>query len=317
MSRDTFTILCNILRPNLQRRVTNFGNGMTVEQVVGMTLWRLATCCELRSIGNLFGVHMSTVCRSIQQVCQAIIDNMFNDYIVWPTVDRLRATVAGFNEIHGFPQCAGAIDGSLIPIKVPHFSSSDYYNCKGSYSVIIQAVVDHKLKFTDTNVGWPGKVHDAMVFRNSSLFERGESGRLFPRSTVQMGGTDVPIFIIGDPAYTLLPWLMKRFSQRGNVDRRHLVFNYKLSKARMVVEQAFGNLKGRWRILMRRNDSHISKILMIVNTCCVLHNFCIEQNDDYDVILNQFPEDIEDEVAQDIPLPDALGIRNALVNNLQ
>ncbi|XP_071951910.1 uncharacterized protein [Antedon mediterranea] len=181
MSKDTFTVLCGILRPSLQREATNFGNGMTVEHVVGMTLWRLSTCCDLRTIGNLFGVHRSTVSRSIKQVCQAVVDLMYDDYIVWPVGDRLTTTVAGFNELHGFPQCAGAIDGSHIPILAPKESKADYFNRKGHYSVILQAVVDHKLRFTDTYVGWPGKVHDARVFRNSSLFEKGQNGQLFPR----------------------------------------------------------------------------------------------------------------------------------------
>ena len=36
---------------------------------------------------------------------------------------------------------------------------------EGFYSVIVQAVVDHNLLFTDLNIGWPGSVHDVRVLQ--------------------------------------------------------------------------------------------------------------------------------------------------------
>ncbi|XP_071941481.1 uncharacterized protein [Antedon mediterranea] len=181
--------------------------------------------------------------------------------------------------------------------------------------MILQGVVDNKLRFTDVNVGWPGKVHDARVLGNSFIYERGQWGQLFPRNTSpQIDGVDVPVFIIGDPAYPLMPWLMKPFPERGNFNRRQHVFNYRLSRAHMVVEGAFGILKGRWRMLMRQNDMHISKVSLIVSSCCVLHNFCIEQNDAIEEAMPDFS--IEDEANNifDNPAPDALDIRTALMN---
>jgi hypothetical protein len=40
-----------------------------------------------------------------------------------------------------------AIDGSHIPIKAPYLFPVDYFNRKGFYSIVLQAVVDHKKKF--------------------------------------------------------------------------------------------------------------------------------------------------------------------------
>ena len=42
----------------------------------------------------------------------------------------------------------------------------------------------------------------------------------------------------------------------------------------MVVENTFERLKGRWRCLLKRNDSHVSNVLSIVSACVVLHNIC-------------------------------------------
>ncbi len=57
---------------------------------------------------------------------------------------------------------------------------ADYYNRKGWHSIILQGTVDNVGKFTNINIGWPGRVHDARVFVNSSLYQKGQGGTLFP-----------------------------------------------------------------------------------------------------------------------------------------
>ena len=56
-------------------------------------------------------------------------------------------------------------------------------------------------------------------------------------------------------------------------------FNYCLSRARMVTERAFGHLKGRWCVLLRKCESSDEKIKQIALACIVLHNVCIDQGD--------------------------------------
>ena len=58
-----------------------------------------------------------------------------------------------------------------------------------------------------------------------------------------LSGVPVPIVILGDPAYLLLPWLIKPYLGVG-VSEKWKKFNRKLNRARVVVECAFGRLKG-------------------------------------------------------------------------
>ena len=145
-----------------------------------MTVWRLATNVDYRTLSELFGLGKSTVGEIVIETCKAIATHLLSQYVQIPEGERLREIVEGFESYWGFPQAAGAIDGTHIPILRPDESASDYYNRKGYYSVIMQVVVDFRGLFMDIYIGWPGKVHDACVFSNSSLYRKGMGGTLFP-----------------------------------------------------------------------------------------------------------------------------------------
>ena len=87
------------------------------------------------SIGHLF---KSTVCVVTKHVCASIVKLLLPEYIQVPTGAALKEVVEGFKTDHSFPQCAGAVDGSHIPIVSPQECPADYYNRKGWHSIILQ-----------------------------------------------------------------------------------------------------------------------------------------------------------------------------------
>jgi hypothetical protein len=46
-----------------------------------------------------------------------------------------------------------------------------------------------------------------------------------------------------------------------------------MNKSRVLIENAFGTLKNRWRILKKINV-RVDRAPMITLACCTLHNFC-------------------------------------------
>jgi hypothetical protein len=58
-------------------------------------------------------------------------------------------------------------------------------------------------------------------------------------------------------------------------------WNYVQSSIRMCIEWAFGLLKGRWRILMKRIDTQLEMVPGIVTACIILHNLCTIQKDEF------------------------------------
>ena len=281
MTQHTFTILCDELRPYIERQTTHLREAVSVEQRVAVTIWKLATNCEYRTLSNLFGLGISTVSSIVTETCQVIAEKLLDKYVYIPTGDALKEIVTGFEHYWGFPQAAGAIDGSHVPIIKPLESASDYFNRKGFYSVIIQGLVDFRGLFMDVYIGWPGKVHDARVFANSSVYSKGNKGELFPAWTRKMCGCDVPLVILGDPAYPLLPFVMKPYVENDRTPPDQKLFNYRESRARMVVENAFGRLKGRWRCLLKRLDFKFENVAYITAACVVLHNLCERNGDNF------------------------------------
>ncbi|CAM5109932.1 unnamed protein product [Eretmochelys imbricata] len=196
MHKATFLELCELLSPTLKRRNTKMRAAVTIEKQVAIALWKLAMPDCYRSVRNQFGVGKSTVGAAVIQVANAIIDVLLSRVV---TLGNVQVILAGFAAI-GFPICGGVIDRTHIPILAPDHLANQYINHKGYFSMVLQALVDHKGRFTDINVGWPGKVHDARIFRNSGLFEQLQEGTYFPDQKITIGDVEMPIVILGDLA---------------------------------------------------------------------------------------------------------------------
>ena len=91
-------------------------------------------------------------------------------------------------------------------------------------------------------------------------------------------------------------------------------FNYRLSRARIVGENAFGRLKARWRKLLKQNDMSISNVPNVIMACCILHNVCEVHGEAFnDVWLDDVHSDHPASTTTAITSSAAEDIRNTLV----
>jgi len=74
------------------------------------------------------------------------------------------------------------------------------------------------------------------------------------------------VFVIGDSAYPLLPWVMKPLTHPNVDTAQKRIYNYRICRGRIVVEITFGSLKARWRRLMKRNDMVVRKVPNVIAT---------------------------------------------------
>ena len=250
MSEQTFKKLCTLFCPYIEKEMTRFRVPVSVETQVAATIYYLSDGGRMRKTANAFSLATPTVSCIVRRVTQVIFKELSNLYIRAPeTENEVEEAVEGFLQSHGFPQCIGAVDGTHVPVTKPKENATDFINRKGFFSLNVQACVDYKYMFFDTVIKWPGSVHDSRVFANSSINQKLRDGVIPQCPKVIVEGEDpVPICILGDPAYPLLPYLIKECAKGGNTLSEQF-FSYRLSSARMVVECAFGRLKSRFGIL--------------------------------------------------------------------
>ena len=77
---------------------------------------------------------------------------------------------------------------------------------------------------------------------------------------------------------------MVPYKDNGHLTASQKIYNYKLSSTRQDVERAFGLLKGRWRKLFYL-DMLCQRIVSVIVATCVLHNFCLMAEEDYEEFL--------------------------------
>jgi hypothetical protein len=81
-----------------------------------------------------------------------------------------------------------------------------------------------------------------------------------------------PYVFVADDAFPLSNNIMKPYASR-NLTHEQRVFNYRLSRARRTVENAFGILANKFRVFLTPITLEPSKVEKVVLASCALHNF--------------------------------------------
>lgn len=133
-----------------------------------------------------------------------------------------------------------AVDGKHILIRFSKNTGSEYFNYKHSFSVILLSVVDANYCFSYIDIGTKGRVNDDRVSSKSSFYEA------LKNKTLKIPSNGV---FVADDAFPLRNDMLKPNSRIRRITITQKIFNYRLSRVRRIVENAFGILNSRFRIL--------------------------------------------------------------------
>nr|CAI5863554.1 unnamed protein product [Callosobruchus analis] len=284
MSATDFDHLLELISTKLRKKDTRMRKPITLDERLAVTLRYLAT--GKSSCLNAFSQMNSSNNNSTKysKCCDAIYDCLQAKYLKTPGSQEQWEQVSNeYEKKWQYPHCLGALDGKHIIIKAPPKSGSHFFNYKGHHSVVLMALVDADYKFIYIDFGCNGRISDGGVFGNCTLSSALESNTLnIPEPRPLKGRKKLtPFVVVADDAFPLKPHLMKPFPfKQEDMQVATSVFNYRLSRARRVVENAFGLIAQRFHVWRRPVElSHPSRIISVVKAICVLHNYLLVDKD--------------------------------------
>lgn len=332
MWKDDFDHILKIIGPTIEKQNTTMRTPIRPGARLALTLHFLATGNSFRSLQFLFRIPQCTITTIVPEVLDAIYDALAATYlkvIYFFVAFQFTALLFGFlqvpssaadweaiekkfNDLWNFPNCIGAIDGKHVVMVAPPHSGSIFYNYKGSHSIVLMAICDAEYKFTYIDVGVNGRVSDGGTFGKCTFAAALENGQLDLPPSKPLPGleVEVPHVFIADDAFALKPNIMKPFPGRNLLPSKRIT-NYRFSRARRCIENTFGILSARFRVLRSPIHLDAAKTRKIVKACCALHNFLSIQNKKMYV-----PTNMADRIAEDGSIDEGEWRRDGLLNNL-
>ncbi|KAF0703332.1 putative nuclease HARBI1 [Aphis craccivora] len=264
LSKATFNTILRLIENEISPPSTR-NKAILPPSKLYMMLRYLATGSFLLCISDFAGVSESSARRYVHQVCRAIARQRPN-FISFPTndVDEKRI-VNGFYSLSRFPRVVGAVDCTHIKIQSPGGDNAEIFrNRKGWFSTNTQCVCNPWLKIMDIVARWPGSCHDQIIFDNSNVKHKFETG-------VIKG------YLLGDGGYEVKPYLMTPLL--NPTTRSQQLYNESHIRTRNVIERCFGVMKRRFPVLSKGLTVDLKNTQAIIVACAVLHNVCIEMHD--------------------------------------
>lgn len=225
-----------------------------------------------------FRIGYSTAQTIVHETCKAIWEVLGPIVMPIPTEEMWMAIENDFKNKWDFPNCIGAIDGKHVNIRAPYNSGSLYYNYKKYFSTVLLAVVDAKYRFIIVDVGAYGRNSDGGILMNSKFGQYLQDKKLrIPQNKCLPGSTDeMPHAFVADEAFPLSQNIMRPYPGNqlpGNQEKK--IFNYRLSRTRRVVENAFGIIQNKFEVFQKKiriQPKHLDNMIL---ACVCLHNYII------------------------------------------
>ncbi|XP_046145946.1 uncharacterized protein LOC123989267 [Osmia bicornis bicornis] len=263
------------LGSEFRRKDTNFRAAIPASIRLVVTLRYLATGDSFTSLIYTFKISKQLISKIVPEVCEALISTLKNFVKIPATEEEWEEISHGFNARWNFPHCIGAMDGKHVEIVAPENSGSLFYNYKRTFSVVLLVVIDSNYNIIYADVGCQGRISDGGVFHHAILSKKLEKKELaLPRAVPLMGRTKpTPFVLVADDAFPLSTNLMKAFPGHHDKCSPERIYNYRLCRARRIVENVFGILSSKFRVFLKPIALSPKKVEIVTLTCIYLHNF--------------------------------------------
>ena len=155
-----------------------------------------------------------------------------------------------------------------------------FVNYKKGFSIVLLALCAASYQFTAVYIGEEDRQSDGGVFANSNLgrsivndyFNLPQPKKLYSECEILF-----PYGFVGDDAFLMRHNLLKPYSS-SNLERELLIFDYRLSRAKRIIENTFGILVARFGIFRRSILFYLETVENIAKACVTLHNNLMANN---------------------------------------
>ena len=195
------------------------------------------------------------------------------------TVAEWKAISQEFELKWNFPHAVGALDGKHVVMQAPHNGGSEYFNYKKTHSIVLMAVCNARYEFIMVDIGDSGRQSDGSVYNNCHLgyaIENNSINLPEPKRIGQNPVNTLPYVFVADDAFGLKQHMMKPYPNQ-NIPLDQRIFNYRLSRARRIIENTFGIATTRFRIFRRPIIAKTEKVILITKAVVALHNFLMKK----------------------------------------
>ena len=281
MLPSTFEELLSFVAPIIVKKSTVMRDPLGPSEILAVTLRYLVTGDAQCTIAASYRISPTTSGRVLSETCDALWVTLLNLKFIDPpsTEAQWREIAATFQNRWNFPHALGAIDGKHVVMQAPHNSGSEYFNYKKTHSIVLLAVCNARYEFLLVDIGDSGRQSDGSVYNNSHLGHAIENNLLDipkPEKINPDSSKLYPFVFVADDAFGLKPHMMKPYpNQNQSIEQR--IFNYRLSRARRVIENTFGIATSRFKVFCRPIIAKTEKVKSITKAVVALHNYLMKK----------------------------------------
>lgn len=137
-------------------------------------------------------------------------------------------------------------------------------------------IADANYNVLYADVGCQGRISDGGVLKFTSFYKKLSQGRLWlpPNQPLLGRNKPMPFIFAADDAFALMTNIMKPYpGQLPGSNNPKRIYNYRHSRARRIIENVFGILSSKFRVLLKPIALDPNKVELVTLTCLYLHNF--------------------------------------------